>query len=364
MKAGTNYRFDITFILSFFCKNLHIMKKTSLLFVALALVHAGIAQIATPANEIFPQQDYITKNKIKNELIYDYKISAKSIVDSSLAVSILYDEKGNCLGKYLSASPENEEVVYYYSYNYSDNGKLLKQTEYNNNRDILSTTDFKYDSSANEISSYTTNKDESEMCLTQKKYNRNNDLIQVISETSDKDGIYSYYNHRYYYNENHQLVKDEKLNAKGEVMSTDLVEYDMALNKKIIYEGSKRKKEMKGEYFFNASQQCKRATEIVNEMKLTSSNNFDWSSLDKTQHNYIYYSPEESIKLYGSTSIYRRDLNSNEGIKENMNPSRTYENISYNLTRENIFNSDGTIFEVDIYLDGKKIKMNRYYYSK
>ena len=295
-------------------------------------------------------------------MVYDYKISSKGIVDSSLAISIIYDQNGNSLGKYLSASPENEEVIYFYSYAYTDNGKLLKQTEYNNNRDILSTTDFKYDSAGNEISSYTANKDESEMCLTQKKYNGNNDLIQVISESSDKDGIYLYYNHRYYYNENHQLVKDEKMSAKGTVMSTDIIEYDKAVNKKIVYEGSKRKKEMKGEYFFNANQQCTRANEIVNEMAFTTSNNFDWSSLDKLQPNYIYYSKEESLKLYGSTSIYRRDVNLNDGVKENMKATTTYNNISYNVTRENIYNSDGTIFEVDIYLDGKKIKMNRYYY--
>lgn len=340
------------------------MKQALLLFFALSLVKAGNTQIAVPANEIFPQQDYIAKNKIKNELVYNYTISTKGVTDSSLAASIVYDQKGNCLGKYLSASPENAEVVYFYAYAYTDNGKLLKQTEYNNNRDILSTTDFKYDSAGNEISAYTTNKDESEMCLTQKKYNGNNDLIQVISESSDKEGIYSYYNHRYYYNENHQLVKDEKMNAKGAVMSTDIVEYDKGLNKKNVYDGSKRKKDMKGEYFFNASQQCTRANEFVNEMALTTSTNFDWSSLDRPQPNYIYYDKEESMKLFGSTSIYRRNPNTNEGVKDNTKSSRTFENISYNITRENIYNSDGTVFEVDIYLDGRKIKMNRYYYSK
>lgn len=129
-----------------------------------------------------------------------------------------------------------------------------------------------------------------------------NEKGQVVQLLTKIDNYEFYVSRKYYYNPDNDLSKMEAFDFNGKLSYTDIFQYDSARKSKTVYLENEEGRKLVGEYFYNNDRQCVRTT----------SNAFDNSS------------------------------------------KRT----------ENVYNSDKTIFESSVYLDDKKVQMNRHYYFR
>ena len=260
-------------------------------------------------------KEIIKRNKIIQEKVYSYTFNKSGVKDSSLINTYSYDTLGNFVYEKIAKIKNYEESVTNYSNIYNTWGKLSKQITdrrviEKRSFEIYNIDEFEYDSSGNEVHSYHYNKDTTRLTIEHKIYNNKNQIVQLQTKINNND---SYISRVYYYNSNNDLSKIESFDNKGKIIFSYIYEYDKVLNKRTEYLENLDGKIMEGEYFYNVDMQC----------------------------------IKENGKFKSTTLTYGELIN-----------------YDYFKTVENIYNQDKTLFESNVYLDGKKVQMNRHFYLK
>ena len=259
------------------------------------------------------QRKIIKSNKIIEEKVYSYTFNKKGIMDSALINTYSYDTSGYLIYEKISNIKNYEESTTNYTNTYNALGKLTKQISDKrvvgkSNLEIVSVNEYEYDSSGNEVYKYFYNKDTSRLTIEHEMYNDKNQIIQLQTKINNDD---FYISRVYDYNADNDLSKVEAFDNKKKVIYSYVYEYDKVLNKKTEYLDNSAGKNKLGEYFYNTNQQCIKEN-----------------------------------SRYKSTTLTLGALESYDYLK----------------TTENIYNQDKTLFESNVYLDGKKVQMNRYFY--
>lgn len=259
------------------------------------------------------QRKIIKSNKIIEEKVYSYTFNKKGIMDSALINTYSYDTSGYLIYEKISNIKNYEESTTNYTNTYNALGKLSKQISDKrvvgkSNLEIVSVNEYEYDSSGNEVYKYFYNKDTSRLTIEHEMYNDKNQIIQLQTKINNDD---FYISRVYDYNADNDLSKVEAFDNKKKVIYSYVYEYDKVLNKKTEYLDNSAGKNKLGEYFYNTNQQCIKEN-----------------------------------SRYKSTTLTLGALESYDYLK----------------TTENIYNQDKTLFESNVYLDGKKVQMNRYFY--
>jgi hypothetical protein len=258
-------------------------------------------------------KEIIKRNRIIEEKVYSYTFNKRGVKDSALINTYTYDTLGNLVYEKIAKIKNYEESITTYANTYNTWGKLSKQiTERRvigkRSFEIAYIDEYEYDSSGNEVHTYHYNKDTTRLTIEHKIYNDENQIVQLQTKINNND---SYISRLYYYNADNGLSKVEAFDNNGEVIFSYIYEYDKVLNKKTEYLENRDGKIMEGEYFYNIDMQC----------------------------------IKENGKFKGTT------LTNGELI-----------NYDYLKTIENIYNQDKTLFESNVYLDEKKVQMNRHFY--
>jgi hypothetical protein len=256
-------------------------------------------------------KETIKANNIVREEVYSYNFNKRGIKDSTLTHTYYYDAIGDLIEERFAKTKNHGGSIRKYVNSYYPSGKLRKQIVDKQSLKMMSIYEYDYDSLGNELTKYDYNEDTTSLTIEQKTYNENNQVIQLRTKINDND---FYISRKYYYNTNNDLSKVVAFDDKGEIMYSYIYEYDNTQNKKTDYleNGNGRKKT--GEYFYNNDKQCVKAnTTFTSEPFLSST------------------STEYHI---------------------------------FNRVTQNIYNQDKTVFESSVYVDGKKVQMNRHFYFK
>lgn len=265
---------------------------------------------------ILNPKQIINANKIIKEEVYLYTFNKKGIKDSSLTNTYYYDSIGDLIEekkaktKNLNA-PFFDASIIEYTNTYNSLGKLRRQIMNNQGLKMITIDEFEYDSSGNEINKYEYNKDTTRLTIERKIYNEKNQVIELQTKVDNFD---FYISRKYYYSPGNDLIKTEALNAKGEIIYSYIYEYDKTIHKKTDYLENSEGRKKTDEYFYNDDQQCVKVNRTFKSTAFISS---EYTEYD-----------------------------------------------SFNQTTENIYNPDKTLFESDVYLDGKKTQMIRHFYFK
>jgi hypothetical protein len=256
-------------------------------------------------------KEIIKANKFIKEEVYSYNFNKSGVKDSSLTNTYYYDALGDLIEDKLAKIKNYDESITKYENSYNSSGKLRRQIVDKQSLKIVTIYEYDYDSLGNEVNKYDYNKDTTRLTIEQKIYNEKNQVVQLQTKINNND---FYISRKYYYNDNNELSKVDAFDNKGELIYAYIYEYDNTQNKKTVYleNGDGRKKT--GEYFYNNDKQCVKVNSTI-----------------------------KSARSISSTSI-------------------EYDN--FNQVTENIYNQDKTIFESNVYLDGKKVQMNRHFYFK
>ena len=273
-----------------------------LLLFCLGLILLGEVAAQQVFYELDNPVDVIRSAKVNRELIYTYPRNK----DSILTASILYDSLGNETEKKLTKAWGFAEGFTTHGYTYNTSGKILKMIEENKSNKTFQTAEFEYDEAGNETASYHYNKDTTSLHIRQKKYNSSNQLIEETIKIDNNDAFVS---RRYYYDDGHKLIKEEVLDPYKNITFSYIYEYDTLANKKTIYLDNVQGKKIESAVFYNDDNLCIK--------KLSAENGKSVTGMDEL-----------------------------------------------NETREFIYNPDKTLFEFNIYIDGRKRQTNRHYYFK
>jgi hypothetical protein len=280
------------------------MKRLFFLISGFLITHGAYSQVekmwfAFATNS----PEIIRSNKIKREEVYSYTFNKKSIKDSVLTNIYYYDSLGYTVEE-KSMRKNTDAHVTRYTNTYTSSGKLQKRTV-----NMGSTYVYEYDSLGNEKTRYEYSDGDIFLQVEQKVYNEKNQVIELKTKVNKNE---FYISRRYYYNTDGDLSKTEALNNTGEVIYTNTYEYDKYLHKKTEYLQNADGKNKVGEYLYNKDNQIVKENSVVSTVSFLS--------------------------------------------KE----STTY--VDFNKTIENIYNPNKTIFESDVYVDGRKKQMDRHYY--
>lgn len=256
-------------------------------------------------------KEIIKANNIIKEEVYSYNFANSGIKDSTLTNTYYYDILGDLVEEKLAKIKNYDESITKYENSYYSSGKLRRQIIDKQSLKMVTIYEFEYDSLGNEVNKYDYNKDTTRLTIEQKIYNEKNQVIQLQTKINNND---FYVSRKYYYNTNNELSKVDAFDSKGELIYSYIYEYDNAQNKKTVYLENSDGRKRTGEYFYNNDKQCVKVN----------------STLKRTT-------------FISSTST-------------------EYDN--FNQITENIYNTDKTIYESNVYLDGKKVQMNRHFYFK
>jgi len=273
-----------------------------LLIVSFALIQLGTSRAQRVFFESGNPAEVIRPGKAGRELIYTYQRNK----DSVLVASILYDSLGNEKEKKLTKAWGFAEGLTTHSYVYNTKGKISKAIAENKGLKTVGFSEYEYDEAGNEIAAYYYNKDTTSLNVWQKSYNIKNQLVQLVMKIDNNDAFVS---RRYYYDVHDKFIKEEAFDPQGKITFSYIYEYDSLLNKKTTYLENQEGKKIESISFYNNDKQCIKQMKAENGRAVTDPN----------------------------------DLNE---------------------TREFIYNPDKTIFEFDVYIDGKKQQTNRHYYLK
>lgn len=288
------------------------MKQLLLLFFVQLFFSEMFSQTGnTTFGFISNSKEIIKINKITKEQVYSYNFSNSGVKDSTLTNTYFYDTSGDLVEEKLAKIKNYDESITKYENSYYPSGKLHRQIVNKLSLKMVTIYEFEYDSLGNEVNKYDYNEDTTRLTIEQKIYNDKNQVIQLQTKVNNND---FYVSRKYYYNTNNELSKVDAFDKKGELIYSYIYEYDNAQNKKTVYHENGDGRKKTGEYFYNNDKQC---------VKINST----------------FKSPT----FISSTST---------------------EYDSFNQVTENIYNPDKTIFESNVYLDGKKVQMNRHFYFK
>lgn len=266
------------------------------------------AQIAFRKEE--NTKDIIKANKVTKETIYLYSFKKNEIKDSSIRTILTYDNYGNVIKRLDTKTENTRETVRNISYAYDAQGKIIKQIE-----EVpewsYTIYQFEYDSLGNEIVKYDYNKDTTRLTIEQKVYNQNNQVVALWTKINRGD---TYNSRRYFYNEGGELIKMEAFDTKGNNTYSYIIEDDKVLQKKSLFFENSEGRKLEEELIYNNYKQPVKVYEIHRTLTFWSPNSQDYD--------------------------YKKQV------------------IEYS------YNQDKTIFEKIIYQDGKKVSLQRHYYSK
>lgn len=256
-------------------------------------------------------KEIIKANNIIREEVYSYNFNKSGVKDSTLTNTYYYDTLGDLIEEKLAKIKNYDESITKYENSYNSSGKLRRQIVDKQSLKMVTIYEYEYDSLGNEVNKYDYNKDTTRLTIEQKIYNDKNQVIQLQTKINNND---FYLSRKYYYNTNNELSKVDAFDSKGESIYSYIYEYDNTQNKKTVYLENGDGKKRTGEYFYNNDKQCVKVNSTF-----------------------------KSTTFISSTST-------------------EYDN--FNQMTENIYNHDKTIFESNVYLDGKKVQMNRHFYFK
>ena len=288
------------------------MKTTFLSIFSILSFISSFPQLKLSSFSIFPNaKEIISANKIIRGEVFYYSFNKKGIKDSGLISTFYYNNLGDLNEAIFSETKKNNQSKRLYTNFYNAKGKLQKQVVKNEPVKMTSITEYDYDTSGNEITKYQYNEDTTLLTIEKKIYNTNNEVIQLATKINNND---FYISRRYSYNSDNELSVIEALNDKGAVIYSYVYEYDKPLNKKTVFLVNDNGKEKIEEYYYNNNNQC--------------------------------------IKLI---RLVRLPTFMGKPVREN--------NLSTQVTHI-MYNSDKTIFELNHYIDSKKVQMLRHFYFK
>ncbi|HWI92116.1 MAG TPA: hypothetical protein VNT20_12620 [Flavisolibacter sp.] len=257
------------------------------------------------------KKEIIRGNKITKERIYNYAFHRDQIIDSTIAVSYTYDMNGDITEEKDEKTKNTRETIIKNAYWYNSKNRLIKQISEVPTAAMVSVYEYEYDSLGNEITKYDYNKDTTRLTIEQKVYNDKNQLAELWIKI---DASELYNSRRYFYNENGELSRIDCYNRKGQNIYSYSYEDDKLSRKKTLFLENEDGKKV----------------QVVCE-----------------------YNPDNlPVKIYNTTNRLV-DLNST---------SQTFDN--FDQVTEYTYNQDNTIFQVIVYLNGKKVKLQRHYYFK
>lgn len=256
-------------------------------------------------------KEIIKANNIIREEVYSYNFNKSGVKDSTLTNTYYYDTLGDLIEEKLAKIKKYDESITKYENSYNSSGKLRRQIVDKQSLKMATIYEYEYDSLGNEVNKYDYNKDTTRLTIEQKIYDDKNQVIQLQTKINNND---FYVSRKYYYNTNNELSKVDAFDTKGESIYSYIYEYDNTQNKKTVYLENGDGKKRTGEYFYNNDKQCVKVNSTF-----------------------------KSATFISSTST-------------------EYDN--FNQVTENIYNSDKTIFESNVYLDSKKVQLNRHFYFK
>lgn len=288
------------------------MKSLLLITLGLSLFFHSFSQFqntifSIPANK----SEIIKTNKIVKEVIYNYKLKNNIPKDSVLFATYIYDTLGNIIEETIEKTKMNGKTIRKYTYSYNSTGQLTKQRVDMPGYRMTTIYEYDYDSAGNEITKYDYNEDTTRLTIYQKKYNPNNLVTELIIKINNSD---HYVSKQYVYNADNELSKEIAFNPQGQVIYTYFYEYDKSLNKKIVYLENQQGKKRIEEFIYN------------NEKQIT-----------------------KAYSVFETPTFNSRE-------------STEYESL--NQVTENFYNPDNTVFETAIYINGKKVQLNKHYYFK
>jgi hypothetical protein len=281
------------------------MKKTGLIAVALLLFIGVSAQSGSTAYFVTNPAEVIHVNKITKEEVYSYTFNKKGIRDSSLYRVCYYDNAGNKVQDIWGKS------VSKYSNAYDSSGRLQRQVQSREDLKFITISEYEYDQFGNELTKYHYNKDTTSLTVEQKVYNDKKQLVQLWTTINNRP---QYLSRLYYYNSDNELIKTEALDQRGKVIYSYIYEYDKAQNKKTTY---------------LENSDGRRTTEVS-----------------------FYNTDKQPVKIYDT---YKRPVSIN---------AESVQFAEFDQRTENIYNPDKTVFESNVYVEGKKVQMRRHYYFR
>lgn len=288
------------------------MKRLLLIFFSQLFFSNTFSQTGnTTFGFISNPKEIIKANNIIKEEVYSYNFNNNGVKDSTLTNTYYYDTLGDLVEEKLAKIKNYDESITKYENSYYSSGKLRRQIVDKQSLKMVTIYEYEYDSLGNEVNKYDYNKDTTRLTIEQKIYNDQNQVIQLQTKINNND---FYISRKYYYNTNNELSKVDAFDSKGELIYSYIYEYDNAQNKKTVYLENADGRKITGEYFYNNDKQCVKVNSTF-----------------------------KSATFISSTST---------------------EYNKFNQVTENIYNKDKTIFESNVYVEGKKVQMNRHVYFK
>ena len=247
----------------------------------------------------------IKQNKILSEKVSYLSVKKNIQRDTILTEIYTYDSSGNGIES-KSKFQNKKESIRKFIYTYSASGLISKIINEYIGFNMTSIYEYDYDNHGNLIMKYDYNKDTSRMIVEKSEYDQNNQIRQLSTKINEAD---FYISRRYFYNTKQQKIKEEGLSPKGQVIFYYLYEYDDVDHKTKIYLNNEEGNKLIDENYYNKD-----------------------NRLIKTASKYNNSEPNNLNKL-----------------------------------TEYIYNSDYTISECNVYLDGKKVQVIKHdyiYYKK
>ena len=317
--------------------------------------------------ELTDQHYQIKSYKILQESVYVYNLKNNGTSDSTLVFKTIYDEFGNSVEEYLPNPERKKADILRYSNFYTANGFLLKRIEYSKDTSLIGTTEFVYDSTGHIIRIYKFNANKTEHYTEQKIYNKDGQIAVLKKVQFSKDRIVLDQLIKYYYNQDNDLLKEETVDSHGKVINSLNYQYDKVLNKKSVYSLKNGIQKFEGEYLYNNSQQVItfNSSFFVSSMPSNTYYAVDAVNINEkmSSANTIYLDPTVSKQQNGSNIITGIKISS----RENNNTSTInspLSNDTYHLVKNNIYNTDNTISETTITIDGKRVRYFKHFYSR
>lgn len=281
--------------------------KTIIMMCSITLFtsHAFAQVVSTTFSYQSSPKEIIKEEGVTKEEVYSYNISKNQVKDSTLLKTLYYDDLGFLIKESIPKIKKYAAYNVTYYNTYDATGRLLKQIENNEALKEVTTLQFQYDSLGNEITNYVFNTDTTLLTVERKFYNQENQCIQLATKINN--GNY-YIARNYSYFADGEMAKMEALNTKGLVTYSYIYEFDKSKNSKTVFLDNADGRKIVEEYFYNEARQCTK---------------------------------ENSIQ---------------DGVFKKA--------IGLNKTTVNAYNSDGTIFESIIFIDGKQVQVNRHFYFK
>lgn len=277
------------------------MKQLLLLSIGLFFLFNSYSQFANVTfGDRSIKNEIIKSNKIVKETIYEYDPSNKNSIKDSNLTATFFYDT---LGN--AVEERLAKIINY--------GEVITTYSYlyTNSGKILKQV--KYNSYSKMVTIFEYEYDSFGNEITKYDYNKDttrltieqkvyNKQNQIIQLLTKLNNNDPFISRQYSYTQDNELARMDALDSKGKVIYSYIYDYDKSLNKKAIYLENANGKNIEEEYFYNKDHQI--------------------------------------VKV---NSIFKSD---------------TKEVI------ENLYNPDKTLFETNIYLNGKRVQMNRHYYFK